>query len=103
MHSSKLLVAIRFFRRIERDRESNDDAIWDIYPGECMTVCYHNRPLNYEDSMMVSSTFADMGGFSTLCLCTFRVSENEKLPTIGKRLCGKEYQWRKEDCTPACK
>lgn len=102
-HSSKPLVATEFVRRIEKDHEENEDAIWDIYPGECLTVCYHNMPLNYEDSMVLSSAFADRCGFSTLSLCTYRTSESEKLPEPGERVCGKEYKWWKMECTEACK
>lgn len=67
-----------------------------------MTVCYMNSILNYEDSMMVSSGFADRGGFATMSLCTYRISESEDMPQVGEKLCGKKYKWWKIDCTSSC-
>lgn len=102
-HVSSPMVATQFTRNMELDHETNEDAIWDIFPGEDMTVCFMNLPLNYEDSMLVSSKFADMGGFSTVSECTYRISDKDIMPKIGERLCGKKYRWWKMPCPSVCK
>jgi hypothetical protein len=102
-HASSPIVATQYTRDMEADSESNPDAIWDIFPGEDMTVCFINLPENFEDSMMVSTKFADMGGFSTISECTYRISEKDLLPKEGERLCGKKYKWWKMPCPLSCK
>jgi hypothetical protein len=101
-HASRPIVATQYARDIERDFEKTDDAIWDIFPGEDLVICYMNTALNYDDSIIVSSKFADLGGFSTLSLCTYRISESEDLPEVGEKLCRKKYKWWKVDCTSTC-
>ncbi|KAL5866327.1 hypothetical protein ACKVWL_011530, partial [Pyricularia oryzae] len=44
---------------IMEDQESNDD-VGSYLPGENMCVLYHNMPLTYEDSVVVSSKYRDM-------------------------------------------
>ena len=102
LHVSLPLVSTDFVRQIERDQEDNPGAMWDILPGEDMVVCYMNHPLNYDDSMMVSSKFSDMGGFSTISVCTYRIPQDEERPTVGEQLCRKKYRWWKVDCTSSC-
>lgn len=102
LHASKPLVATQFVRHMEQDHETNDDAIWDLFPGEDMTVCYMNMDLNYDDSMVVSSRFTDNGGFSTLSVCTYRIQETENIPEVGELMCGKKYKWWKMECTHIC-
>ena len=102
LHASKPIVTTEFMRAIEEDQTSNLESIWDVFPGEDLTVCYMNSILNYEDSMMISSGFADRGGFATMSLCTYRISESENIPEVGERLCGKKYKWWKVDCTSTC-
>ncbi len=101
-HVSKPLVATQFVRDIERDNEENPGAMWDVFSGEDLTVCYMNLPLNYEDSMVLSSAFSDRGGFATLSLCTYRISESDDIPEEGEKLCGKKYKWWKVACTDTC-
>jgi hypothetical protein len=102
-HASSPIVATQYTRDMEADSETNPDAIWDIFPGEDMTVCFINLPENFEDSMMVSTKFADMGGFSTISECTYRISEKDSLPKEGERLCGKKYKWWKMPCPLSCR
>lgn len=102
-HASSPMVATQFTRDMENDSLSNPEALWDIFPGEDMTVCFMNLPENYEDSMMVSSKFADMGGFSTISECTYRISEKDLTPKVGERICGKKYKWWKMPCPSSCK
>lgn len=102
LHASRPLVATKFVREIENDAHTNPDAMWDVFSGEDLTVCYMNMGLNYEDSMVLSSSFADRGGFATLSLCTYRVSESEDIPQVNEKLCGKKYKWWKVDCTDTC-
>lgn len=102
-HASSPIVATQYTRDMEADCETNPEAIWDIFPGEDMTVCFINLPENFEDSMMVSTKFADMGGFSTISECTYRISEKDSLPKEGERLCGKKYKWWKMPCPKSCK
>lgn len=102
LHASRPIVGTKFIRDVEEDHENNPDALWDIFPGEDLLVCYMNTPENFEDSMMLSSAFADRGAFSSLSLCTYRISDSEKLPEVGEKLCGKKYKWWKVDCTDSC-
>lgn len=102
LHASRPIVATQYARDIEKDFEMTDDAIWDIFPGEDLVICYMNMPLNYDDSIIISSKFADMGGFSTLSLCTYRISESEDVPEVGEKLCRKKYKWWKVECTNTC-
>ncbi len=102
LHTSRPIVATKFVRDIERDADQNPDAMWDVFAGEDLMVCYMNMGLNYEDSMVLSSAFADRGGFATLSLCTYRISESEEIPEEGEKLCGKKYKWWKVDCTDTC-
>jgi hypothetical protein len=102
LHASRPIVATQFARDIEKDAGLNDGAIWDIFPGEDLVICYMNMPLNYDDSIIVSSKFADMGGFSTISLCTYRISESENIPEEGEKLCNKKYKWWKVECTDTC-
>lgn len=102
LHASKPLIATEFVRNIESDHETNADAIWDIFPGEDMTVCYMNLPLNYDDSMIISQRFVDNGGFSTISLCTYRIQDQHQVPSIGEKLCGHKYKWWKMPCTSTC-
>lgn len=102
LHASRPIVATQFIRDMEKDQNENLDAIWDIFPGEDMTICYMNMELNYEDSMVVSSKFSDMGGFATLSVCTYRISESDQIPEVGETLCGKKYKWWKVDCKDNC-
>lgn len=102
-HGSSPMVATQYTRDMEDDWSKNPDAIWDVFPGEDMTVCFLNLPENFEDSMMISSKFADMGGFSTISECTYRISEKDSLPKQGERLCGKKYKWWKMPCSSSCK
>ncbi len=103
LHSSTSLVGTEFSRRIESDVSSNDEAIWDVLPGEDMMICFMNIPLNYDDSMVVSSKFADMGGFSTSSLCTYRISQKDTQPEVGEVLCNKKHKWWKMPCSSSCK
>lgn len=101
-HASSPLVATEFIRNMEDDHKTNPAAIWDIFPGEDMTVCFMNLPENYDDSMIVSSKFADMGGFSTTSMCTYRISQKDPEPIVGEKLCGKKYKWWKMPCPSSC-
>lgn len=102
LHASRPIVATQMARDIENDFESNPEAMWDIFPGEDLTVCYMNMPENFDDSMVVSQSVADRGAFSALSMCTYRISEQEKVPEIGETLCNKKYKWWKVDCTDTC-
>lgn len=102
LHVSLPLISTDFVRQIERDQEDNPGAMWDVMPGEDMVVCYMNHPLNYDDSMIVSSKFSDMGGFSTISVCTYRIPQDEERPEIGEQLCRKKYRWWKVNCTSSC-
>jgi hypothetical protein len=101
-YASNPLVSTKFGRAMLEDQQSNPDAIWDLVPGTDMIVCFMNHPLNFEDAMMVSSRFADLGGFSSLSVCTYRVPINDITPEIGEQLCRKKYNWWKMPCTPYC-
>ncbi|RKF74155.1 hypothetical protein GcC1_086018 [Golovinomyces cichoracearum] len=101
-HFSKPLVTTSFMKTVQEDRESNKEAIWDILPGEDMLVCFCNLPLNYDDAMMVSYTFANYGGFETLSVCTYRFFSNDTIPALGEEICGKKYKWWKMPCSNHC-
>lgn len=101
-HVSLPLVATQFMRDIQHDQETNDGAIWDILPGEDMMVCFANHPLNYDDAMIISSKFADYGGFETLSICTYRISARDTIPEKGEELCMKKHQWWKVPCPKYC-
>lgn len=70
-------------RAIQNDQESNQEAMWDIFPREDMTVCFMNTPLNYDNSMVVSSRFADYSGFEKISICTYRLFSNDDVPCVG--------------------
>lgn len=97
------LASTEFVREMEQDQRENPAAIWDNLPGSNLVVCYLNLKENYEDSMIISSRVADMGCFSTMSVCTFRLNEKDKIPKVGERLCGKEYHWWKSGCNNSCK
>jgi len=102
IYPSKQLLATEFVRQMEADHDTNPEAIWDIVPGSDLIVCFMNLPGNYEDSIIMASHCIDRGMFSTMSLCTYRISEKDKVPTIGERLCGKVYKWWKMPCTSSC-
>lgn len=71
-HVSGPLVSTEFGRMMEDDHQNNEHTIWDIMPSQDMTVCFMNHPLmNDDDAMIVSSRFADNGGFMTTSVCTY--------------------------------
>nr|POE67340.1 dna-directed rna polymerase subunit beta [Quercus suber] len=100
--STSPLVATKYTREMEIDWANNPEAIWDVVAGQDMTVCFMNLPGNYDDSMIVSSKFADLGGFQTISVCTYRISDKDSEPTIGERLCGKNHRWWKMPCPSSC-
>lgn len=73
-----------------------------MFPGEDLTVCYIQMPDNYDNSLIVMGATSDRGCFSTISLCTYRISEEEDIPVEGERLCGKKFKWWKGDYTDSC-
>lgn len=72
-------------------------------PGETVSVLYLNHELNFEDSVMVSRRYADLGGFSTISLCRYLLPANDYVPPVGSKLCSKLCEWWKSKCQPGCK
>jgi hypothetical protein len=101
-HVSNPLIGTKFARMVELDHVNNDEAIWDKEPGEDVVVCFMALPDNYEDSIIISQRFADMGGFSSTSVVPVRLREKDLVPEVGEIVCGKKYKWWKVDCTPSC-
>lgn len=99
---SNPLIGTKFSRMVEEDHLANDEAIWDVMPGQNVVVCFAALPLNYEDSIVVSQKFADMGGFSNTSIVPVRLREREEIPEVGERICGKKYKWWKVPCSSSC-
>lgn len=58
---------------------AGDDAlsIADEFPGFDVSICYLNLPHNFEDCMVVSKKFVDLGGFSSYSLCRYLLPGDE--------------------------
>jgi hypothetical protein len=96
------LIGTKFSRMVEQDHINNEEAIWDVMPGQNVVVCFAALPWNYEDGIVVSQKFADMGGFSNTSIVPVRLRERENIPEVGERLCGKKYKWWKVPCSSSC-
>lgn len=102
MYVTAPIVMTPLYSSIMDDQASNDD-VGSYLPGENMCVLYHNMPLTYEDSVVVSSKYRDMGGFATLSLCKYTLPVSEYVSPVGCMLCSKLSPWWKSRCQPHCK
>lgn len=96
------LVTTPLYSTIMSQRSDDDGDFASYLPGENMCILYHNLPLNYEDSVIVSSKYRDMGGFSTLSICKYTLSQSDYVPPVGSTLCSILSPWWKSRCQKHC-
>lgn len=101
-YSFNPIVVSELYSRILQDIKSDNATISAHLPGENVTVMYCNMEYNYEDSIMVSRRYIDNGGFSTVSMCSYNVSQNEYIPPVGTVMCSKLSKWWKSRCQPDC-
>lgn len=86
---------------MEYQRDTLDVASY--LPGENVSILYLNHELNYEDSIMVSSRYAELGGFSTVSVCRYLLPATDYVPPVGSTVCSVLSPWWKSKCSPQCK
>lgn len=84
---------------------TGDDVpdIADEVPGFDVCICFANLPENYEDAMVISQRFVDMGGFSSTAICHYLLPLGEYVPPDGFPLCSQVCRWWKSKCPSNCK
>ena len=81
---------------------SERSSVADEIPGFDACVCFANMAENYEDSVIVSRRFVDLGGFSSASLCSYLLPGDEYVPPSGTLLCSMQCRWWKSPCAPLC-
>lgn len=79
------------------------ESIADEVPGFMVCMAWANLPPNYEDAMVVSRRFVDMGGFSSTAICAYLLPLGEYVPPSGFTLCSRICRWWKSSCPKYCK
>ena len=96
------LVTTPTYEAVTRDFNSNDANIASLMPGENVGVLFLNMEHNYEDAVMVSSRYLDLGGFSSISICHYALQGHEYVPPVGSQLCGILCRWWKSPCVSWC-
>lgn len=95
------IITTRTYKRVMMEQKNNFDLA-SYLPGENLCVLYLNLPLNYEDSMLISRRYVELGGFSTMSICKYIIQANDYVPPVGRMLCSKICQWWKAGCQKYC-
>ncbi|KAL3440017.1 hypothetical protein BJX65DRAFT_291230 [Aspergillus insuetus] len=101
-YSSRPLVRTKLVDDIITNIGDNVSSIADEIPGFDVCICFANIPENYEDAMVVSQKFVDMGGFSSTAICSYLLPPGEYVPPAGHALCSKVCRWWKSTCPTHC-
>lgn len=78
------------------------DGIASYMPGENVCVLYLNTEETYEDSLIISSKFADLGGFATTSICRYALPYGDLVPNVGDTMCTFVFPWWKGPCLKYC-
>lgn len=97
----KPLVTTPLYNRIMNDQVLNDDLA-GYMPEENMCVLFQNLPLNYEDSIIMSSKYRDFGGFATISICNYNIPTTDYVPPVGLMVCSRLCYWWKNECQSHC-
>lgn len=97
------LVTTKLYAAVMRDQKEDTANIATYMPGENVGVLYLNMEYNYEDAILVSQRYIDNGGFSSVSMVPYLLSQSEYVPPIGSPLCSILSPWWKSPCDPYCK
>lgn len=98
----KPIVTTPTYARVMKYQEEEFD-IASYLPGENVCILYYNMDFNYEDAIVVSKRYVELGGFSTLSTCRYLLPGSDYVPPVGSRLCSVVCQWWKAGCQKDCK
>ncbi|KAF7585528.1 hypothetical protein BBP40_010724 [Aspergillus hancockii] len=100
---SRPLIRTPLISEVLDASEDNEHGIADEMPGFDVCICFANLAENYEDAMVVSKRFAELGGFSTMSVCHYLLPLGEYVPPPGFPLCSRVSRWWKSTCPSHCK
>lgn len=101
VNSFQPLVQTPVLNEIVTEGERIGDSA-SIIPGMDVCVLYHNMEDNYEDSLIVSSKFADLGAFSSVSVCKYSLPYGSSIPNVVESICSIICPWWKGPCSPLC-
>lgn len=101
-YSFNPMVVSDLYDKILGDVRAYETNFSCLLPGENVVVMYCNQMGNYEDAIEISQRYVDNGGFSTVSMCSYNVSQNEYIPPVGSVMCSKLSKWWKSPCQPEC-
>lgn len=102
-YSFRPLVRTPMMQSIIDSQVDNDTCIPSELPGFDVSICYANIAQNYEDCMVVSRRFVDLGGFSSYSVCSYLLPGDEYVSPVGTKLCSEICRWWKSYCPSYCK
>lgn len=102
-YTSRPLVRTPLVNNILSSIDDDPGSIADEVPGFDACICFANFPENYEDAMLVSQRFVDLGGFSSTAVCAYLLPAGEYVPPSGFTLCSRLCRWWKSSCPRYCK
>lgn len=102
-YTSRPLVRTPLVDKILNCTDGTPHSIADEVAGFDACIAFANFPENYEDAMMVSQRFVDLGGFSSTAVCAYLLPAGEYVPPAGFTLCSRVCRWWKSSCPKYCK
>lgn len=96
------IATTELYAAVMRDQHEGRASLGTYLPGENVGVLYLNTEHNYEDAIMVSRRYVDNGGFCSISLVPYLISESEYVPPVGVNLCTKLSPWWKSPCPSWC-
>ena len=96
------LTTTTLYESVMKDQIDGTANIATYMPGENVGVLYLNMEYNYEDAILVSQRYIENGGFSSVSMVPYLLSQSEYVPPVGSALCSKLSLWWKSPCDPNC-
>ena len=96
------LTTTALYESVMKDQADGAANMATYMPGENVGVLYLNMEYNYEDAILVSQRFIDNGGFSSVSMVPYLLSQSEYVPPVGSALCSILSPWWKSPCDPQC-
>lgn len=102
-YTTRPLVRTPLVDAILNSIDDSPESIADEVAGFPACMAFANFPENYEDAMLVSRRFADLGGFSSTAVCAYLLPAGEYVPPPGFTLCSRICRWWKSSCPRHCR
>jgi hypothetical protein len=96
------LLTTDMYAKVMKDQRDGTANIATYLPGENVGVLYLNTEHNYEDAIMVSQRYIDNGGFCSISIVPYLISQSEYVPPVGSSLCNILSPWWKSPCPSWC-